>query len=87
MRDDRKDYDYGDAGFDGFMNRSIDSISQFNLDSPGPNVQQVRYDSTQVSGMMGDSLQLGDITMDGVKGRITIFEDGEEAVRIGDIDG
>lgn len=79
--------DYTDAGFDGFLSRSIDDLSQINLDSQGPTSTSIRYDSAQVSGMLGDTLQVGKIKIDGVMGRLSIFDDnGNEVGRIGNID-
>lgn len=80
-------YDYNDAGFDGFLSRSIDNLTQINLDSQGPVSTQMKFDSAQVSGMVGDSLKVGNIVIDGVTGRISIFDGNEETVRIGKLDG
>lgn len=74
MNPDDKPYDYADAGLDSFLSRSIDNLSQMNLDSPGPQSNQVRFDSAQVSGMLGGKIQLGKVVLD--KDRIT-FSDGE----------
>lgn len=80
-------YDYSDAGFDGFLSRSVDNTSQNNLDSQGPITQSIRYDSQQVSGSMGDTFRVGKILIDGVKGRISGFdENGKEVVRLGMLD-
>lgn len=82
------DYDYEKAGFDGFLSRSIDEVSQVNLDAAGPNSRQLRYDSAQISGMLGDKFQVGNILIDGVNGRIDIVEGktGNVVVRIGSLD-
>lgn len=53
------EYDYTTAGFDGFFSRSVDDIPQQNLDSAGPRSTAIRYDSAGVSGMLGDTLQIG----------------------------
>lgn len=71
-----EEYNYTSAGFDSFLSRSIDATPQFGLDSQGPMVNQVRYDGTQVSGMLGDNLQIGNINLDGANSRITA-SDGE----------
>ncbi len=82
-----KNYDYNSAGFDGFLSRSIDDVSQTNLDSQGPVSTQMAYDRTQVTGQLGDTLRIGLIELDGVKGRISIFDaDGNEIVRMGELD-
>ena len=67
---------YEDVGFDGFLSRSVDDLSQVNLESQGPQSKQIRYDSAQVSGMLGDVLQIGKIRLDGSKGSI-IANDGQ----------
>lgn len=81
------EYSYLDAGFDGFLSRSIDDLTQVNLDSQGPQTTQIRYDSAGVSGSLGNTLQIGKIRIDGVKGRISVFDDGgNENIRIGELD-
>lgn len=82
------DNDYIAAGFDPFLSRSIDNLSQFNLDSQGPVSTQIPFDRAQVSGMLGDTLVIGKIKIDGGKGRISVYDDnGNENTRIGDLDG
>jgi hypothetical protein len=78
--------DYTDAGFDAFLSRSIDNLSQVNLDAQGPVSNSVAYDRTQVSGALGDTLRIGTILIDGVKGRISIYEGSSEVVRLGELD-
>lgn len=63
-------YDYSDAGLDGFLSRSIDDLSQFNLDSTGPRSTAIRYDDAQQTGAMGDLIRIGKITLDGQAGNI-----------------
>lgn len=86
MKDDRSDYNYTSAGFDAFLSRSIDNVSQINLDSGGYQSQQVRYDHSQISGMLGDKLTVGNIILDGTIGRISIVDNALEVVRIGKLD-
>lgn len=79
---------YLDSGFDAFLSRSIDDLSQVNLDSQGPQTTAMRYDSAQVSGSLGNTLQIGKVHIDGVSGRISVFDDnGNETIRIGELDG
>lgn len=69
------DYNYQAAGFDGFLSRSIDDLTQVTLDGPGPNSTSQRLDSSQFSGIAGDIFQStnnqqvgilsGDIILDG----------------------
>lgn len=85
---DTGDYSYLDAGFDPFLSRSIDNLSQVNLDSQGPATTQIAYDRSGVSGSLGNILQIGKIQIDGVKGRISVYDDsGNENIRIGELDG
>ena len=76
--------DYTDAGFDAFLSRSIDDLSQVNLDSQGPQTTAVRYDSAQVSGMLGDTLQLGKIRFNGRAGNITINDGNNDFLLMGE---
>lgn len=74
------DFDYEADGFDGFMSRSIDSLSQVNLDSQGPVSTQLAYDRSQVTGSLGDKFAIGRIMLDGVEGSITVkSQDGKSA--------
>lgn len=82
------DYTYISSGFDGFMSRSIDDLPQVNLDSPGPTSTAIPFDRGQQSGSLGNAIQIGSITLDGVKGRISITDDsGNVVVLIGELDG
>jgi hypothetical protein len=88
MQDNYEIYDYSKAGFDGFLNRSIDN-NQNSMSTLGflPAIstgQQVNYDQMQVTGSLGDHLQIGNITLDGSNGRISIFDaENNEIVRLG----
>lgn len=85
--DDGTIYDYTTAGFDKFFSRSVDNIAQANLDSQGPVAIAQRFDDTQVSGALGNTIRLGNIYIDGVKGRISFFDDnGREYMRQGELD-
>lgn len=80
-------YSYETAGLDNFLSRSIDNLTQVNLDSSGPQSTQMRYDSAQSSGSIGDAIQLGKVKIDGVAGRISVYDDnGNEVIRIGELD-
>jgi hypothetical protein len=80
-------YDYIEAGFDGFLSRSIDDVSQTNLDSSGPVSTAQAFDRTQVTGQLGDTLQIGKVKIDGVKGRVSITDDSNnEVARFGELD-
>ncbi len=66
--------DYTDDGFDGFLSRSVDDLSQQNLDSQGPISTQMSFDRSQVSGMFGDTLQIGKVR---IENQAIIINDGE----------
>lgn len=79
------DYDYTRSGLDGFLMRSIDKTPQVNLNDPGPQTTAIKYDTAQVSGFLGNTLQVGSVHIDGVNGRISIFDGDNEVVRIGEL--
>lgn len=86
-----QDYDYSDAGFDAFMDRSIDASGGGNaggtLEDQTYQSRETNYDAGGSSGSLGDSLQIGNIKLDGVKGRISVYDEtGNEVVRLGDLD-
>ena len=66
--------DYTDSGFDGFLSRSVDDNPRVNLDSRGPVSTQMSFDRSQVSGMLGDTLQIGGIRLEK---KAIIINDGE----------
>lgn len=72
-------YDYTVAGLDGFLSRSIDSVGLGGFRSP---TNQLRFDSTQISGALGDSFRLKNILTDGRAGRNTYFDEGGNPVLI-----
>lgn len=76
-------YDYGTAGFDGFLSRSIDDLSQVTLDSPGPQSNTVAYDRTQVSGTLGDTLRIGNIYLNGADENIILSDGNNNRLLIG----
>lgn len=85
--DSAQDYSYTDSGLDGFLSRSIDDLSQVNLSSQGPQSMSMAYDRAQVTGSLGNIIQIGKVRVDGVTGRISIVDDsGNETVRIGELD-
>lgn len=82
-------YDYITAGFDGFMNRSIDVQQAPTLDNiiPQNQSQQINYDQSPVGGSLGDTIRVGNINIDGVVGRISVYDDNNaELLRIGNLD-
>jgi hypothetical protein len=77
------DGDYTAAGFDKFLTRADQTIGG-NLDAVAPN-NAVAFDRTQVTGQLGDTLRIGNIHIDGISGRISIYEGENEVVRIGEL--
>lgn len=80
---DSGDQDYTAAGFDKFMSRSVDITPQANLDSPTPANNAVAFDRTQVTGMLGDTIQLGKININGSSGSITMSDGTTTRLLIG----
>jgi hypothetical protein len=80
-------YDYTYSGLDSFLSRSIDETPQSNLEAAGPTSMSVAYDRNQVSGAMGDTMQVGKIQINGSDGRISICDDdGNEVARFGNLE-
>lgn len=79
------EYNYEAAGFDGFLSRSIDDIQQVNLDASGPRSTQLRYDGAQISGFMGDTLQIGSVRI--TKTGILMNDGNNDVLLIGDDNG
>lgn len=79
--ENQSDYSYETAGFDGFFNRSIDRAAQVNLSSPGVQSSQIAYDRVQVSGMLGDTLQVGNVHIN--KDNITLNDGSNDRLLIG----
>lgn len=76
---DEEEYTYATSGFDSFLSRSIDNLYQNNLDSQGPVSTQMRYDSSQLSGAIGDIFKIGNIVLNGRDSTITLTSEGENA--------
>lgn len=80
-----EDYDYETAGFNSFLSRPLVSLEGTPVQAP---TRQVNFDQAQVTGALGDTLRIGNILLDGVAGRISVFDDNNnESVRIGELDG
>lgn len=79
-------YDLTDAGFDGFLSRSVDDTARTNLDSPTNTSQQVAFDRNQITGALGDTFRIGRIYFDGSNGTI-IMNDGQNDVLLIGQDG
>lgn len=80
--------DYTQAGFDSFLMKSLDTTTQPSLSSSvgAPSTRQMAYDRATQSGPVGDIMKVGNVQING-KGYIDIYdEDGNVAVRIGDLE-
>ena len=89
MKDDHR-YTYRDAGFNRFFQRSIASDPQTDVLSSrnnGNRKKEMAFDREQTSGQLGDSIQVGNIKIDGKAGRISVYDENRnEVVRIGKLD-
>lgn len=85
-----KPYTYLTAGFNRFFSRSIGSESTSGNLLQVANMagsRELNFDQTPTSGNLGDIIQVGGITIDGTKRRISIFDEtGVETGRIGRLD-
>lgn len=77
------EYNYETAGFDGFLSKSIDDLTQVTLDSPGPQSTAIPFDRGQQSGSLGNSIMIGHINLDGSTGRITIDDGNNDFLLMG----
>lgn len=84
-------YTYAAAGFNKFFRRSIDSTSAATLNDAASQASayssEINFDQSQTSGSLGSVVQVGNVNIDGVQGRISVFEGSDEVVRIGELDG
>lgn len=78
----QEDYTWETAGFDSFLSRSVDNLSQANLDAQGPVSTQLKYDAAQVTGALGNIFKVGNIKINGVKGVISVLDEvtGNETI-------
>ena len=86
--DNNDRYSYADAGFNRFLNRSINASQGSTLraiTSSSPR-KELNFDQMQTSGNLGDKIQVGGITLDGKKRRIVIVDElGTEVGWIGNV--
>lgn len=82
-------YDYTTAGFDGFFVRGPgSSFNSGGADAGVPaQTTAIPFDRGQQSGAFGNIVRFGNVFIDGVKGRISIYdENNREVARIGELD-
>lgn len=86
---------YNTAGYNSYMTKSIDLTNQLpvnpqiaTLNTPQQySTNNLNYNNSQTTGSLGDIIQVGNITIDGSQGRISIFDGTDtEVVRIGSLD-
>lgn len=76
-------YTYQNAGFNRFLNRSLKSNPTANSVSDGIAIGSgtaVNLDRQQIGGNLGNILVVGKLTLDGIKGRILVHNDGDQEV-------
>ena len=71
---------YEDLGINRFMEKSIGS----NLVGGG-NSREINFDQIATTGSLGDKIQVGggNIVIDGTNTKISMYDQGDEVVRIG----
>ncbi len=91
MQPDNQPFDYGVAGFDGFLQRSIGGTGGMFLTesrTQGGGSRVMNFEQMQISGALGNKLSIGSITLDGTTGTITVGDGENIRVLIGrDTDG
>lgn len=95
MNPARQTYDYSNSGImGGFISRSIDDVSWENtLDAhlntlnnvplAAPQSTAQNFDATQVTGSMGNTLQVGSVNINGSDGNITLANGGVTQMVLG----
>ena len=87
--DERERYTYRNAGFNKFFNRSIkDSPTAETLrNSSRDNHRNMNYEDLSVDGSLGDTLRVGNVIINGRKGRLEFYtDDNQEFGRAGNLD-
>lgn len=88
--DNRHNHTYKDSGFNSFLRRTIspndpsDARSLNDIARRATN-NSIKFDQMGVEGSMGDSARIGDIALQGEKGRISIYDDDKEFTRWGNL--
>jgi len=94
MANNNKKITYEDSGYNGFMRRTIASsqnnntLSQISRNSN--QMSNLNFDNMNVSGSLGDTITVGNITIDGSvgNGRIDGNDENRNPVwRLGDLEG
>ena len=94
MQNDRsKPYTYAEAGFNGFLRRTLSSrqttgtLRDMSRTTTPPS--QLNFDNMQVSGSLGDTVEIGRILLNGADGQIDLRADASDdvVVRLGELNG
>lgn len=93
MQQNSKGTTYSDMGFNGFLRRSISSMQNVGtlreLGRSSTRPSAINFDNMQVSGNLGDTIEVGRILIDGRSGngRIDGRDDNTQTVwRVGDLE-
>lgn len=94
MASSNKSHTYRDAGFNGFLRRTIasdaNSISLSQMARSAGRGNTLNFDTMQVSGSLGDTLDVGNtIHLDGINARIDISSPestSDVILRMGNVD-
>lgn len=78
---DEQEYNYENSGFGPFLTRPLGSEGRME----SPPMRQLNFDQQQISGSLGDSFRFGNVTIDGVSGRITVNDGNHQRVFIGSL--
>ena len=94
MARNNKPYTYVEAGFNSFLRRTLSSDQSAgtlrDMARGSTNPSAINFDNMQVSGALGDTIEVGRILIDGStgNGRIDGRDENTQAVwRLGDLEG
>ena len=76
---EQTEYNYESSGFSPFLTRPLGSERGIRNAS----IRQVNFDQNQITGSLGDSLQIGNILINGAEGNITVSDGENVRVLIG----
>lgn len=77
---------YDILGFNQYMEKPLNLPGQIEGVVSIPQNRNINYDQQQVSGSLGDKIQIGSITIDGVKGRILVNDGNVDRIIIGEME-
>lgn len=86
----RQRYDYTTAGFNGFLTRSIGGGQPLTLteaDQQAATTRSISFDRSQITGALGDTLQIGQISLNGAEENIILSDGDNNRLLLGRQDG